>query len=48
MPIGIPYDAIGIFHFYNPSGRTMALWLTHPLIEMSTNNISWEIKAAGP
>jgi len=31
----------------NPSGRTMALGLTKPLREMSTTNISWEVKAAG-
>ena len=31
----------GIFHWYNPSGRTMALGLTQPLTEMSTRNISW-------
>ena len=32
---------------HNPSGRTMALGLTQPLIEMSTRNISWGVKAAG-
>jgi hypothetical protein len=37
----IPYSVIGIFYLYNPSGRTMALGLTHPLTEMSTRNISW-------
>ena len=37
----IPYGVIGIFHWYNPSGRTLALGLTHPLTEMSTRNISW-------
>ena len=31
----------GIFHWHNPSGRTMALGLTQPLTEMSTRNISW-------
>jgi hypothetical protein len=30
----------------NPSDRTMALELTQPLIEMSTRNISWGVKAA--
>ena len=30
----------GIFHWHNPSGRTMALWSTQPLREMSTRNIS--------
>ena len=29
------------------SGRTMALGSTQPLTEMSTRNISWEVKAAG-
>jgi hypothetical protein len=27
----IPYGIIGIFHWHNPSGRTTALGLTHPL-----------------
>jgi hypothetical protein len=31
----------GSFHWYNPSGRTMALVSTRPLTEMSTRNISW-------
>jgi len=46
----IPDDVIGIFHWPNPPGRTMALGLTHPLTEMSTRNISWGVggaKAAG-
>jgi hypothetical protein len=38
----------GIFHSHNPSGRTMALGPTQSLREMSTRNISWEVKAAGP
>ena len=38
----IPDGVIGIFHWHNPSGRTMALGLTQPLREMSTKNISWE------
>jgi len=37
---------IGIFHWHNPSGCTMALGLTQPLTEMSTRNISWGVKAA--
>ena len=37
----IPDGVIGIFHGYNPSGRTMALGLTQSLIEMSTGNTSW-------
>ena len=43
----IPDDVIGIFHWHNPSGHTMALGLTQPLTEMSTRNISWGVKAAG-
>ena len=31
---------IGVFHWHNSSGRTMALGLTQPLTEMSTRNIS--------
>ena len=31
----------GIFHWHNPSGRTMALGSTQPLTEMSTRNSSW-------
>jgi hypothetical protein len=30
-----------------PSGRNMALELTHPLTETSTSNISWGVEAAG-
>jgi len=26
-----PNGDIGIFHWHNPSGRTMALWSTQPL-----------------
>ena len=37
----IPDGVIGIFHWHNPSGRTMALGSTQPLTEMSTGNISW-------
>ena len=43
----IPDGVIGIFHWHNPSGRTMALGSTQPLTEMSTRNIFWEVKAAG-
>jgi len=31
--------AIWIFHWHNPSSRTMALGLTQPLTEMSTRNV---------
>ena len=37
----IPDGVTGIFHWHNPSGRTMALGLTQPLTEMNTRNISW-------
>jgi hypothetical protein len=37
----IPDGVIGIFHWHNPSDRTMALGSTHPLTEMSTRSISW-------
>jgi len=37
----IPDGVIGIFHLHNPSGRTVALEVTHSLTEMSTRNISW-------
>jgi len=40
----IPDGAIGIFHWNNPSVRTMALGLTQPLTEMSTKKISWGYK----
>ena len=32
---------------WNPSRRTMVLGLTQTVIEMSTRNISWGVKAAG-
>jgi hypothetical protein len=37
---------IGTFHLHNPFGRTIALGSTQRLTEMSTRNISWEVKAA--
>jgi hypothetical protein len=43
----IPDGVIEIFHWHNPSGRTMALASTQPLTETSTRNISWGVKAAG-
>jgi len=43
----IPDDVIDIFHWHNPSGRTMALGLTQSLTEMSTRNISWGVNAVG-
>jgi len=43
----IPYVVTGIFHWLNPSGRTMTLGSTQHLTEMSTGYISWGVKAAG-
>ena len=37
----IPDGLIGIFHWHNPSDRTIALGSTQPLTEMSTRRISW-------
>ena len=42
----IPDGVIGIFHWHNPSGRTVAPGSTQPLTEMRTRNISWGLKAA--
>ena len=47
VEVSVPDGVIGIFHWHNPFGRTMALGLTQPLTEMSTRNISWGVKAAG-
>jgi len=43
----IPHYVIEIFHLHNLSGRTMALESTQPLTEVSTENISWGVNAAG-
>ena len=43
----IPDGIIVIFHWLNPSGRTLALGSTQSLTEMNTWNISWGIKVAG-
>jgi len=37
----IPDGIIKFFHWYNSSGRTMALGSTQPLTEMSTRDVSW-------
>jgi hypothetical protein len=37
----VPDGVIGIFHWDNPSDRTMALGSAQPLTEMSTKRISW-------
>jgi hypothetical protein len=42
----IPHGVTVIFHWHNPSTRTLALGLTQLLTEMSTRSISW-VKAAG-
>ena len=45
--VSIPDGVIGIFHWRNPYGHTMALGLTQPVTEMSTRSISWRVKEAG-
>ena len=42
-----PMVSLRIFHWHNPSGRTMALGSTQSLTEMSTRNMSWGVKVAG-
>jgi len=37
----IPDGVTGIFHWHNPSDRTMDLGSTQPLTEMSARSISW-------
>jgi len=34
-----PDGITGIFHWLDPSGRTMAMWSTQPLTEMSTREL---------
>jgi hypothetical protein len=41
-----PVGDNGIFHSHNPSVRIMSLGSIHPLIEITTRNIFWEVKAA--
>jgi len=43
----IPDGVTGIFHWENPSDRTMSLRSSQSLTEMSTRRISWGVKAAG-
>jgi hypothetical protein len=45
----VPGGVIGVFHWRNPSSRTVALGLTQPLTEMGTRNFSGggEVKAVG-
>ena len=40
----IPDGVNVIFHWHNPSDRTMALGFTQPLTEMSTRNVFWGLK----
>ena len=42
--VRFPTVSLEIFHWHNPSDRTMTLGSTHPLTEMSTRNISWRYK----
>jgi len=37
----IPVGVIGIFHWHNPSDRTVGQGSTQPLTGMSTRSISW-------
>jgi len=37
----IPDSVIAVFHWHNPSDRTMAMGTAQPLTEMITRNISW-------
>jgi hypothetical protein len=43
----IPDGVIVIFHWHNPSLRTVALWMSLPVTEMSSRNIFWGVKAVG-
>ena len=43
----IPKGTIGIFHFFNPSGRHIAQGSIKPVTEMSTRDVSWYHQAAG-
>jgi len=38
VAVSIPAGVIGIFHWHNPSDRTMALGSTQPLTDMSTRS----------
>jgi len=41
VAVSIPECVIGIFHWHNPSGRSVALGLIQPLTKISTRNISF-------
>ena len=47
LRVRFPIKAFGIFHWLNPSGRTMALGSTQPLAETSTRDLPWRVKTAG-
>jgi len=42
VAVSIPDEVIGIFHWFNPSGRTIALRSTQPVTEMSARCVFWE------
>ena len=49
VAVSIPDGIIGIFHWHNPTSRTMALGSTHPLTEMITSNllgVMWPVPKA--
>jgi hypothetical protein len=37
--VSFPMRSLNFFNLHNRSGRTMALWSTQPLTEMSTRNL---------
>ena len=41
----IPDGVTGIFHWHNPSGRTVALWSTQPL--MQNENLEYILAGKG-
>ena len=45
--VRFPIVSTGIFHWHNPSGRTVALGSAQSLTEISARNTSWRVKAAG-
>jgi hypothetical protein len=47
VAVSIPDGVIIIFHWHNPSGRSVSLGSTQSVTKMSNRNISWGLKAAG-
>ena len=47
VAVPIPDGVIGIFHWHNPSARTMVLGSIPTLTEINTKNISERVKPAG-